>query len=111
MLRISRWLGIVAGISSIFLWFILVFFNPYNGTFELEPFLNTLITLFLPACLAIGAAITNRKYFLLIAFLWSAPISAYMALTPGIFKFFGLTSALYLVSFLTRQLAGKAKEQ
>ncbi|OZU89420.1 hypothetical protein CIL03_06830 [Virgibacillus indicus] len=88
MLIASRWLGGIAGITSIALWFILIFFNPYSEAFQMEPFLNTLFTLFLPACLAIGAAVAKRKYFMLIAFIWSAPMSTYMALTPGVFKYF-----------------------
>lgn len=110
MMIVSRGIGGLAAVFSIVLWVILIFFNPYNGEFQMEPFLNTFITLFLPACLALGAAVATRKYFMLIAFIWSAPISTYMALTPGLFKLFGLTSGLYLVSFLIMNLAGKSKK-
>jgi hypothetical protein len=89
----------MAGIFSISLWLVLIFYNPYSTpTYELA--LITFLTLFLPSCLAIIASFTSRKFLMLIAFLWSFPISVYLIGTPGIFALFGVTSLFYFISFL-----------
>lgn len=103
-------LGVVAGISSIFLWFVLNFYNPYSSGNEFRPLVNTFLTLFLPACVAIIASLTSKTFLMLIAFLWSLPISLYLIGTPGIFALFGVTCILYLISFLFMLLARKRSE-
>jgi hypothetical protein len=93
--------GMLAGISSIFLWFVLIFYNPYSkGTAELEFTTITFLLLLFPAGLAIISTLTLKTYLMLIAFLMSLPISAYLIGTPGIFVLFGVTSISYLISFL-----------
>ncbi|SHG60127.1 hypothetical protein SAMN05216225_104415 [Ornithinibacillus halophilus] len=105
--RFSIILGVFAGTSSIILFFFLHFMNPYNNAFQTGAFVNTLLTLFLPACLALLAVIKTRHIFMLIAFIWSLPISLYISLTPGVFAFFGLTNLCYLISFLLAYLHHK----
>jgi hypothetical protein len=99
-------LGLMAGIFSIFLWFILIFFNPYS-TPGPNFALITFSMLFLPSCLAIYASFTLRKYLMLIAFLWSLPISLYLIGSPGVFALFGITSLLYIISFFFMLLLKK----
>src|SRR5699024_961568 len=97
----AKVLGAGAGVASIILWVIFIFFNPYdNGNITSELFTRTFMMLLLPALLALGATFTFRKVFLFIAFLWSLPMSIYLAVTPGIFAFFALTSFGYLLSYL-----------
>nr|WP_106781443.1 hypothetical protein [Lysinibacillus timonensis] len=105
----GRILGIVAGIASIVLWIVLVFANPYavlgsGGT------ITTFVMLFLPACLAIFASIKGKHVLLLLAFIWSLPISLYVYFTPGIFSWFGITSFTYLFSFVLTITSMKISE-
>ncbi|WP_342512322.1 hypothetical protein MKY34_17100 [Sporosarcina sp. FSL K6-1522] len=100
----SRLVGIIAGLVSVFLWGALIFFNPY-GVVEASATSMTFVMLLLPACLAIIAAVLSKKRLMLLAFLWSFPISAYVAMTPSYAAWFGLTSLLYFVSFLGMMLA------
>ncbi|WP_083270630.1 hypothetical protein [Bacillus marinisedimentorum] len=82
------------------LWFIFSFVNPYASASGPEPAFNTFFMLVLPAAMAIRASLSVKKSFMLIAFLWSLPLSLYFALTPGIFALFTVTSSAYLLSFL-----------
>ncbi len=95
----GRILGVVAGVASIVLYVIFDFFNPYSSI-KLEPNYIPFTVFCLPACLAIFAALTDRKLFMIIAFLWTFPFSAYAFFTPGIFSLFGATCLLYFISFL-----------
>jgi hypothetical protein len=102
-------MGFIAGILSLSLWLILIFFNPYS-TPDPDSAVTTFFMLFLPACLAIFATVTSRKFLMLIAFLWSLPISLYLIGTPGIFALFGATSISYLISFLLIVFAMKRRK-
>lgn len=93
-------IGAIAGLFSIGLWVVLVFYHPYTAASPDEAAANTFITLVLPACLAIVASIMKKKYFMLISFVWSLPISLYLALTPGIFAWFIAPCIAYLICFL-----------
>lgn len=103
----SSIIGLIAGISSIFLWFVLNFFNPYSNLTETEPMMLTFFLLLLPACSAIISSITSKNMLMLIAFLWSLPLSLYLIMTPGVFALFGLTSISYLVSFILMNFTKK----
>jgi hypothetical protein len=100
MRKVGIYVGVIAGIFSMLLWALFSFFNSYSTTPYIEPIANTFVTLFLPACLAIFASLTSMKFLMLVAFLWSLPISYYVVFTPGIFALFGVTCILYLISFL-----------
>lgn len=100
MRKAGLFLGVMAGVSSILLWVVFSFFNPYSSNPHIESTVNTFITLFLPACLAIYASLSSKKFLILLAFLWSLPISYYVLHTPGIFALFGVTCILYFISFL-----------
>lgn len=94
-------LGGIAGIFSIGLWIVFVFYNPYSSTvIEAGPAINTFLMLCLPACLAIIALIIQKDYLMLIAFIWSLPISLYMLGTPGIFRWFFAPCIAYFICFL-----------
>lgn len=103
--KVSTYIGLVAGAVSLILWVMLIYFNPYSNQPGFDTLINTFLTLFLPACLAIAASLTKKNVFMLIAFLWSFPISLYMVLTPSIFVLFGVTNLSYLLSFLLMRLA------
>lgn len=107
--KVSKFIGLIAGIVSIFLWIVLIYFNPYSNLDQFETIMNTFLTLFLPACLAIAASLTDKYIFMLIAFLWSFPISLYMALTPSVFLLFGITNISYLISFLFMRFVVKKR--
>lgn len=92
-------LGVIAGLFSIALWFVLVFYNPYTTSTSDSVAVSTFYMLFLPACLAIISSWMNKKYLMLIAFIWSLPFSLYLAFTPGIFSWFIASCIAYFVSF------------
>ncbi|WP_129692256.1 hypothetical protein [Gottfriedia acidiceleris] len=100
MLKNASILGVCTSVVSILLWVVLNYFNPYSNSTETDVVTRTAIMLFFPAYLALFASLTYRKWILLLAFIWSLPISLYMALTPGIFAVFGITSLCYLISFI-----------
>jgi hypothetical protein len=97
--KLSALLGLLAGVLSICLWLIFSFFNPYTNATDIEPILNTFIMLCLPACLAIISSLKSKKIFMLIAFIWSLPISLYVTMTSSIFALFGVTCLAYLLSY------------
>lgn len=99
MPKVSAILGAISGALSIWLWVIFSFFNPYSNATEIDPILNLFIMLCLPACLAIISSIMTKKSFMLIAFIWSLPISLYVAMTPSIFALFSVTCFAYLISY------------
>lgn len=93
-------IGGASGVASMLLWCILNFFNPYTGEMNGSAALNTFIMLFLPGCLSLIAIIYSYRLLLLIAFVWSVLPSLYLAGTPGIFAWFGVTSLGYLFAYL-----------
>jgi len=99
-LKLSSFLSTIASCFSLLLWVIFIFFNPYSNFIHSDLVINSFMMLFLPACLALLASFSTKKFFLLIAFLWSLPMSAYLALTPSIFALFAGTCIIYLISFL-----------
>lgn len=108
MKKFARVLGLVAGIISIILWIILHFYNPYVDTTEgMLSLRQSIMTLLLPAILAIAASLSANYIFLFIAFLWSLPMSLYVAFTPGIFALFAVTCVAYFISYILITVAHK----
>ncbi|MFE5321428.1 hypothetical protein ACFQ88_22215 [Paenibacillus sp. NPDC056579] len=100
MKSFSSMTGLVSGIGSIVLWLIMIFFNPYSSPVHIDTKVLTFVMIGLPACLAILASLLARAALMLAAFIWSLPVSLYLLMTPGIFSLFGVTCALYLISFI-----------
>jgi len=98
--RMYQVLGAASGVASMLLWCILIFFNPYTDEMNGSAALNTFLMLFLPGCLSLIAIIYSYRLLLLIAFMWSVLPSLYLAGTPGIFAWFGVTSLGYLFAYL-----------
>ena len=97
--KASAILGMISGALSICLWIVFSFFNPYSNATDIEPILSTFIMLCLPACLVIISSLMSKKLIMLIAFIWSLPISLYVAMTPSVFALFGVTCFAYLLSY------------
>lgn len=101
MEKAGKYIGVFAGLVSIILWSIMIFFNPYSSAvISSETIAITFMMLLAPAIVAILSIFLNKPYFMLGAFVWALPMSLYAMLTPGMFKLFGLTCFLYFVSFL-----------
>ncbi|WLD94310.1 hypothetical protein [Alkalihalobacillus sp. AL-G] len=98
MCLIARGIGFVASISSIVLWIIMIFLNPYSPGTSLDVVINTFVTLLTPACVVLIGTYFNHSPAIYIGFVISLPISLYLLGTPGIFLFFGVTSFLYLIT-------------
>lgn len=98
-MKIAQRIGVIASISTMILWIILTLFNPYtHERAENDVLINTLFSLFVPACVALLASVIKKPSLMFIAFVCSLPISIYMTMTPSIFKLFGVTSLMYLIS-------------
>lgn len=93
-------IGLVSGILSILLWVLLVFFNPYSNEIDVRTMLITLVCLVIPAIIAILSFYMSKKVLMLVAFIWSLPLSLYLIMTPGVFLLFGFTSLAYLLSYI-----------
>ncbi|PWU68249.1 MULTISPECIES: hypothetical protein [Gracilibacillus] len=106
----SRIIGTIAGLSSLLLWFSFHFMNPYNDLIGIEPFFRTTLLLALPACLAIYAAWRRKKVPMLIAFIWSFPLSLYTGLTQSMYSFFGITCLFYLTSYFLMLLSERTNK-
>ncbi|GLB61847.1 hypothetical protein [Cytobacillus sp. NCCP-133] len=103
-------LGVIAGLFSIVLWIVLVFYNRYTASSSGDMAGNTFVMLFLPACLAIISSFMNKKYLMLIAFIWSLPISLYLMFTPGIFAWFVASCITYFICFLLMHFPKNKRE-
>jgi hypothetical protein len=99
MREAARIIGVAASAGTVVLWFILNFANPYTHELsESDVIWRTFLFLCAPACLAFVGALIRKSAVLFIAFVWSLPISLYLSMTPGMFKWFGVTSLSYLVA-------------
>lgn len=95
----GAFVGILASLSGILLWVILIFFNPYVGGLPgAATILLTFIGLGLPAIIGFLSSMFKIKYLMYISFISSLPASLYLAGTPSIFRFFIVISLGYLVS-------------
>lgn len=85
MQKIAVATGTIAGLGSILLWIVLVFFNPYSAVNEFDAVLNTFFMLMIPPGLALVAVNLQKKLLMLLAFGWSLYLNIYFATPPGIF--------------------------
>lgn len=98
-MKYSVYLGILSSLVSVTLWLILNFYNPYNPkSVSNDVILRTGLFLLAPACAAWIGSIINKRFIMFIAFIWSLPLSLYLAMTPSIFKLFIVTSICYLLT-------------
>lgn len=77
----AKLIGFLSGIVSILLWIQLVFNNPYAAPSS-GAIATTFFMLCLPACLATISAIKTNHKLMLVAFIWSFPVSLYVYFTP-----------------------------
>ncbi len=96
---IANIIGIIASFGGMVLTIVLLYFIPYSnesnnlGTVEIA-----YTTLFAPALFALISLLFKKHRLIFISFLWSLPISFYLAETPSIFRLFGVICIFYLVS-------------
>ncbi|MGO4494973.1 hypothetical protein AB4114_03525 [Paenibacillus sp. 2RAB27] len=111
-MKITKLIGLLASIASMFLWIIFALFNPYTHEHvENDVLVITLFTLFIPASVALLGSVIRRPSLMLIAFVWSLPISLYTAMTPSLFKMFGITSVMYLISGILMIRDGRSRHR
>lgn len=88
--RIGAFVGFVASLSGIILWTIPnIFINLIPITF---------VGLGLPAILGLIASLYGTTWLMYVVFIYSLPLSLYVAMTPSIFRFFLFVSLGYLAS-------------
>ncbi len=96
---IANIVGLLSSVGGMALTIILLYFNPYgyggvtSGTANIA-----YATLFAPALFALAASYLKKHKLMFVSFLWSFPMSFYLAGTPGIFKIHGVICLLYLVT-------------
>lgn len=99
-ITIIKLIGYMSSLMTVFLWFILIFINPYAVVTQYSSILISLTMLLLPAGLLALGVFLNRSLYMLIAFIWSLPYSLYMLFSPGIFMLFGISCLTYLFCFV-----------
>jgi len=101
--------GLFAAALAVYYWVRMVFTNPYNGPVHSDVVFNTFVMVLLPACLAMASILIKKPLLMYGAFLLALPTGFYMALTPGIFKWYGVVLVLYLASAILMTLDSKAR--
>jgi hypothetical protein len=96
--KISRWTGSFSAVGSIILWIVLTFLNIKHDDIDMEPIIKTSLMLLLPSCLFLISLIFNNGIGLLLSTIWFTPVSLYFSFTPGVFKLYGVTLFLYIIS-------------
>ncbi|MBD3921706.1 hypothetical protein H8B09_23270 [Paenibacillus sp. PR3] len=106
---IWKYFGILSSLGTVALWFILIFHNPYHSAAPSNDVLiRTGAFLAAPAFVAGIGTIIKKRFILFLAFIWSLPLSLYMAMTPSIFKLFIAASLCYLLAGI---LMGKEQRE
>ncbi|WP_172625544.1 hypothetical protein [Desulfitobacterium sp. LBE] len=107
--RVGVLVGIVASVSGIALSVILCLFNPYVGGIAKETIPVALFGLGLPALMVGVASLYGMFWLSCVAFIYSLPLSLYLAGTPGLFRFFLPVSIGYLILAITLRVDQKLR--
>lgn len=107
--RVGVLVGIVASVSGIALSVILCLLNPYVGGIAKETIPVALFGLGLPALMVGVASLYGMFWLSCVAFIYSLPLSLYLAGTPGLFRFFLPVSIGYLILAITLRVDQKLK--
>ncbi|MFF2091352.1 hypothetical protein [Paenibacillus sp. NPDC058174] len=106
VVKLTNLIGYTASISTILLWIIFVWVNPYGPGLEKTSAFITFMMLVLPAVIFGTGLMLEKSMILLAAYIWSFPYSMYMVVTPGVFMLFGMTSFIYFICFMMYRLRG-----
>ncbi|MCS7460719.1 hypothetical protein N0M98_11245 [Paenibacillus doosanensis] len=98
--KASAAVGGIASLTAMVLWYMLHYANPYSGDAQPDAVWITFFMLFAPAVIALVGVTIKQPVLLAAAFVWSAPVSLYLLMTPGIFAVYGPISFAYLASAL-----------
>lgn len=90
-------IGLIASAASMYMWYVATI---GDASIKGMPLLM-LFFILLPACLAFVSSFINPPLILL-AFVWSAPLSLYMLAYANIGRGFGITCLLYLLSAILK---------
>ncbi len=90
--------GLMALASAACFWIVLVYANPYSKSVGVDSTIITIAEMLLPACVSVLSLLLRRPLFMYVATLGAAPVGFYFALTPGVFKWYGVVPVLYFVS-------------
>lgn len=101
--------GLLGSILGIALWIILLFFNPYSREQQIS--YTYILTQIIPAIVGLVSAIVKKVWLMVIVLIILLPLGFYMALTPGIFKYFGLALVFYLISIVLIVIGNKMRNR
>jgi len=106
-------IGLIASLGTLVFWFILLFINPYGGKIELDSLVPISFMVIL-ALIGLFSSLRLKSTVMFAVFILSfIPFGYYMLLTPGIFKWIGIFSAMYLPSAILMAInnrKGEAKQ-
>ena len=109
--RIGVFVGLVAAVSGLILSVILGLFNPYVGGIAKEVIPVAFIGLGLPAVLGFIASLYGTTWLMYVVFIYTLPVSLYLAGTPGIFRFFILVTFGYLLAAISLSMDKKIRSK
>jgi len=109
--RIGVFVGIVAAVSGLVLSVILGLFNPYVGGIAKEAIPVAFIGLGLPAILGFIASLYGTTWLMYVVFIYTLPVSLYLAATPGIFRFFIFVTFGYLLAAISLSMDKKIRKK
>ncbi|WP_372813145.1 hypothetical protein [Paenibacillus sp.] len=101
---LSRVIGLCGGVYSSALWISLIWLNPYAPLSNPGEWLAVLLFGLAPALLAIVSSVRRRPWGMVAALLWAAPLSLYVAATPGVFRWAGVALPFYMLAWLMMKL-------
>ncbi|MCA1031705.1 hypothetical protein LCL95_11780 [Bacillus timonensis] len=104
---VGRIIGLAGAIGSVFLSALYL----TTPGFALDTTFIMCIFIILPAILVIYGSVKNKGPVILIALIWTLFHSYYFSLTPGVYKWFGLTVVLYLASGVLVMLDKKVNKR
>ncbi|MCL6472927.1 MAG: hypothetical protein K6T91_08990 [Firmicutes bacterium] len=106
--KIAFLIGALSSIIHIVFWYIATIGNPIDGPIPVETVIITFIFMVLPAIYVLISLWLNMAILTLAAFIWSLPMAYYFTyLAGGVFKWFGIVSILYLLTYILMILGFK----
>ena len=106
MLTIARSLGMLASLLTLLLWIALSFFNPYGYQGLTDESRLISVVMILLAIVGVFAVVKIKPYLMLgVGILSFVPVGFYLLGTPSLFKWIGVSNAMFVLSSLLMLMA------
>lgn len=108
MLQAGRWIGFLASVTTLCLWAVLLFANPYGSEgISSDNYAAVAVMVALAAAGFVAAWKVKPLLIFLVFGLSLLPAGLYLLGTPGMFKWVGVCNLLFLPSGLLMRAARK----